>query len=171
MELINYFVNACDETSYLEARGLLASTLLDLIVFKYARATKADNIVKEEEFRSRVLPMLKEAIRNVSLPEPAEELRASAMNQLQGAYRQSFRQRLYLLTKELNLPLDSNSRSRAVDIRNNLVHHGTYRSNKNGDDSYSQYRFMIWVDLLALCRLAGYGDDLPLLKGGGSLNV
>ena len=39
-EMINYFINACDETSYLEARGLLASTLLDLIVLKYASAKK-----------------------------------------------------------------------------------------------------------------------------------
>ena len=28
-KLIDYFVNCCDETSYLEARGLLASTLAD----------------------------------------------------------------------------------------------------------------------------------------------
>ena len=170
-ELINYFVNACDETSYLEARGLLASTLLDLIVLKYAREMKADNIVEEKEFRSQVLPTLKEAIENVSLPEPAKKLRASAMHQLEGANRQSFRKRLDLLIKELNLPLDNNDISRAVNIRNKLVHDGTYLSNKKRDDWYSQYRFMIWVDLLALCRLAGYGDDLPLLKGGGSLNV
>ena len=171
MKLINYFVNACDETSYLEARGLLASTLLDLIVLKYAREMKADNIVEEKEFKSQVLPTLEKAIENVSLPEPAKKLRASAMNQLRGAYRQSFRRRLNLLTKELNLPLDKKNLSRAVNIRNELVHYGTYLSNKKGDDWYSQYRFMIWVDLLALCRLAGYGDDLPLLMGGGSLNV
>ena len=170
-ELINYFVNACDETSNLEARGLLASTLLDLIVLKYAREMKADNIVEEKEFKSQVLPTLEKAIENVSLPEPAKKLRTSAMNQLKGAYRQSFRKRLDLLTKELNLPLDNNARNRAVNIRNNLVHDGTYRSNEKRDDWYSQYRFMIWVDLLALCRLAGYGDDLPLLMEGGSLNV
>ena len=170
-ELINYFVNACDETSYLEARGLLASTLLDLIVLKYAQGTKTDNIVEEDEFRIRVLPRLKEAIRNVSLPEPAEELRDSALNQLDGAYRRSFRTRLYLLTKELDLRLDKKARSRAVDIRNKLVHDGTYLANKNGDDWYSQYRFMIWLDLLALCRLAGYGDDLPLRIWGGRLQV
>ena len=34
--LIDYFVNCCDETSYLEARGLLASTLADLIVLTHA---------------------------------------------------------------------------------------------------------------------------------------
>ena len=50
-EMINYFINACDETSYLEGRGLLASTLLDLIVFKYASAKDAHNVVGEREFQ------------------------------------------------------------------------------------------------------------------------
>ena len=162
-ELINYFINACDETSYLEARGLLASTLLDLIVLKYARAKKADNIMEEEEFEGQVLPTLRKAIENASLPGPAKDLRARAFDQLRGAYRRSFRKRLELLTKELNLPLDKKALKRAVDIRNKLVHDGTYPSTKKSDQWYSQYEFIIWVDLMALCRLAGYGGDLPLL--------
>ena len=162
-ELINYFINACDETSYLEARGLLASTLLDLIVLKYARAKKADNIMEEEEFEGQVLPTLRKAIENASLPGPAKDLRARAFDQLRGAYRRSFQNRLELLTKELYLPLDKKARKRAVDIRNKLVHDGTYLSTKKSDQWYSQYEFIVWVDLIALCRLAGYGGDLPLL--------
>ena len=86
-EMINYFINACDETSYLEARGLLASTLLDLIVLKYASAKKTQNIVEEREFRRQVLPTLRSAIEAVRLPELTKELRKRAIDQLQGAYR------------------------------------------------------------------------------------
>ena len=101
-EMINYFINACDETSYLEARGLLASTLLDLIVLKYAGAKKAHNVVEKKEFGRQVLPALRNAIEAVRLPELTKELRKRAIDQLQGAYRRSFRQRLELLTKELD---------------------------------------------------------------------
>ena len=94
-----------------------------------------------------------------------------AIDQLRGAYRRSFRKRLELLTKELNLPLDNKACRRAVDIRNKLVHYGTYLSTNKSDKWYSQYRFMIWVDLVALCRLTGYGDDLPLLSEGRRLEV
>ena len=170
-EMINYFINACDETSYLEARGLLASTLLDLIVLKYASAKKTQNIAEEKEFRKQVLPTLGNAIEAVRLPELTKELRKSAVDQLQGAYRRSFRQRLDLLTKELDLPLDAKDRERAVKIRNKLVHDGTYLSANESDKWYYQYKFMIWVDLIALCRLAGYEDDLTERIEGRRLEV
>ena len=170
-EMINYFTNACDESSYLEARGLLASTLLDLIVFKYANARKAHNVVEKKEFGRQVLPILRSAIEAVRLPELTGELRKRAIDELQGAYRRSFRQRLEFLTKELNLPLDANARGRAVKIRNKLVHEGTYLTENEGDEWYSQYKFMIWVDLVALCRLTGYEGDLPSLSDGGRPEV
>ena len=164
-EMINYFINACDETSYLEARGLLASTLLDLIVFKYATAKKAHNVMEEKEFRGQVLPTLEDAIEAVCLPELTNDLRRRAIDELRGAYRQSLRQRLEFLIGELDLPLDDKAcRRRAVDIRNKLVHEGTYLGKNEGDKWYSQYNFMIWVDLVALCRLTGYEDDLPSLN-------
>ena len=170
-EMINYFINACDETSYLEARGILASTLLDLIVLKYASAKKTQNVVGEREFKRQVLPTLRNAVEAVCLPELTEELRKRAIDELQGAYRRSFNQRLKLLTTELNLPLDAKACRRAVDIRNKLVHDGTYLSATEKDDWYSQYKFMIWLDLIALCRLAGYEDDLPLLIEGRRLEI
>lgn len=170
-KLINYFINACDETSYLEARGLLASTLLDLIVLKYTKTKKAHNIMGEEEFKSQVLPILTKAIETVSLPESSKDLRKRAIDQLGGGFRRSFKRRLDLLTKELNLPLDNKARRRAVDIRNKLVHDGTYLSTNESGEWYSQYRFMIWIDLVALCRFTGYEDDLPLLAEGRRLEV
>ena len=82
-----------------------------------------------------------------------------------------FRQRLEFLTCELKLPLDAQARRRAVDIRNKLVHNGTYLSPNEVDEWYRQYKFMIWVDLVALCRLTGYEGDLPLLIDGQQLEV
>ena len=171
-EMINYFVNACDETSYLEARGLLASTLLDLIVLKYATAKKAHNVMEGKDFRRQVLPALKAAIEDVCLSELTSDLRKRVNQQLLGAYRQSFEQRLEFLTGDLDLPLDDKAcRPRAVDIRNKLVHEGTYLGKNEGNKWYSQYNFMIWVDLVALCRLTGYEDDLPSLIDGRRLEV
>ena len=170
-EMINYFINACDETSYLEARGLLASTLLDLIVFKYASGKNAHNVMEEQAFKGQILPTLRKAIRTVRLPELTNELRKRAIEQLRGAYRRSFRKRLEFLTKQLNLPLGDEVCGRAVKIRNKLVHEGTYLTENEGDVWYRQYKLMIWVDLVALCRLAGYEDDLPSLTDRLTLEV
>ena len=167
-ELIDYFVNACDETSYLEARGLLASTLLELIVLKYSRTKRAHVIMEEKEFKKQAFPVLAEAIKRVDLPKSSTELVARAIDELQGAFRQSFRKRLKFLTEGLNLPLDNETCSKAVKIRNELVHEGTYLP---GIDVYSQYTFMIWVDLVALCRLTGYKGDLPLFVEGRRLET
>ena len=170
-ELINYFVNTCDETSYLEARGLLAATLFDLIVLKYAEIKKAHNIMNERDFERQVFPVLKEAIRNVELPGPSNELRARAREQLRGAFRQSFRKRLDLLTQGLNLPFDDKKSDRVIKIRNELVHQGTYLPEKTDGPWYDQYEIMIWMNLVALCRLTGYEGNLPTLTEGRRLKV
>ena len=130
-ELINYFVNACDETSYLEARGLLAATLFDLIVLKYAEIKKAHNIMNERDFERQVFPVLKEAIRSTELPGPSNELRARAREQLRGAFRQSFRKRLDLLTQGLNLPFDDKKSDRVIKIRNELSSPGNVPPREN----------------------------------------
>ncbi len=45
-------------------------------------------------------------------------------------------------------------------IRNKLVHEGRFLSEKK-NDWYGEYAFMIWLDLVALCRLSGYTGELP----------
>ena len=167
-ELINYFINACDETSYLEARGLLASTLLDLIVLKYTQDKAAHNVVEERAFKKQVLPTLEKAITSVAIPEFSKELQTRAKEQLLGAFRRSFRQRLELLAERLSLPFDDQICQKAVKIRNRLVHDGTYLPD---DDWYGQYRLIIWMDLVALCRLTGYEGDLPSLTESSRLEV
>ena len=170
-ELINYFVNACDATSYLEARGLLASTLTELIVAKYAGIKKAQNVMEEDEFKKQALPALRKAIKSVVLPGLSTELRTRAIDLLRGAYRQSFSKRLALLTEDLHLPLDENTRRKAVKIRDELVHEGRYLP-VNGDDyGYSQYKLMIWMNLVALCRLTGYEGYLPRLTEWPDIEV
>ena len=51
------------------------------------------------------------------------------------------------------------------------MHEGTYFTENEGDVWYRQYKLMIWVDLVALCRLAGYEDDLPSLTDRLTLEV
>jgi len=170
-KLIDYFINACDETSYLEARGLMASTLLDLITLEYAKTKNVHHILGEGEFKSQILPSLRKTIETANLPKASNELTKSAIDTLNGAFRRSFRWRLSLLAKELDLPLDKKARGRAVEIRNKLVHDGTYLGKNEGGKWYSQYRFMIWTNLVALCRVSGYEGELPSLTEGHPLEV
>ena len=114
--LIDYFVDACDETSYLEARGLLASTLVELVSAKYARANGKENAIPKSDFYDQVLPALEESVEVTNIREDWWKHISAG---LQGAYRQSFRKRLRLLSDGLDLPLNSQSIGRIVDIRLN----------------------------------------------------
>ncbi len=159
-KLIDYFVNCCDETSYLEARGLLASTLADLIVLTHAEVMDCQNVMEEEDFNTQVLPALQAAIGCIEVPGLSNQLRKRALQELKGAYRQTFRNRLKLLVKKTNLSLNPEDRGRAVNIRNELVHKGKFLS-ENRNDWYGEYSFMIWLDFVTLCRLSGYDGELP----------
>ncbi|MCY4527958.1 MAG: hypothetical protein OXD46_02855 [Chloroflexi bacterium] len=158
-KLIDYFVNVCDETSYLEARGLLASTLADLIGQTHAEAMDCQNVMEEEDFNTEILPALQAAISCIRIPELSDQLRERAIQQLRGAFRHPFRKRLYLLAKKTNLPLSPKDINRAVRIRNELVHSGKFLS-ENREDWYEEYRFIVWLDFAALCRLSGYDGEL-----------
>ena len=164
-KLIDYFVNCCDETSYLEARGILASTLADLIVLTHAEAMDCQNVMEEEDFNTQILPALQAAITCIELPGLSDQLRERALQELKGAYRHTFRKRLELLVKETNLSLSSKDRGLAVKIRNELVHKGKFLS-ENSNDWYGEYSSMIWLDFVALCRLSGYDGELsPSIVG------
>ena len=151
--LIDYFTNACDRTSYLEARGLLASTLTELIVAKYADAKGVSVFMPEEDFKANVLPIIKKAIESTNLQE---DIKDHVSRQLLGAYRNSFGTRLKTLNDEFNLTLSWNERQRLVNIRNTLVHQGTFPPPLDGSGWSDYYRFTIWTNFIAICRLIGY---------------
>ena len=156
--LINQFTNACDATSYMESRGLLASTLTELIVAKYSEAVGFSEFVGENKFKRDILPELRQAIRGTNLPKDAKN---HIENQIQGVFRNSFRSRLRRLAGDLDLPLDSQAIHRIVSTRDSLVHRGTYCSEPEDGGWHSDYQFITWVNLIAICRLLGYNGELP----------
>ena len=71
--LINQFTNACDESSYLESRGLLASTLIELIASKNAHEHGKSEIISESDFRAEILPVLERGNREHYLSKMCAE--------------------------------------------------------------------------------------------------
>ncbi len=166
--LINQFTNACDETSYMESRGLLASTLTELIVAKYSEAVSFSEYIEENEFKRDVLPELRQAVRGTCLPQDVKD---HIGNQIQGVFRNSFRSRLRRLAGDLGLPLDSQAIHRIVSTRDSLVHRGTYCSEPEDGGWHSDYQFITWVNLIAICRLLGYEGELPEYRDGPYLET
>ena len=162
--LINQFTNACDESSYLESRGLLASTLIELIASKNANAHGKSEIITESEFKAEILPVLKKAIENTTYPKYVQKL---LKDKLQGTYRSSLRRKLKLLNETYKTCLNSKEISRIVTTRNDLVHKGTFMSKSWDED----YQFLVWTNFIALCRQAGYVDKLPSFQKGRHLEV
>ena len=146
--LIDYFTDACGRTSYLESRGLLASTLTEIIVAKYADAKGVSVFMPEEDFNANVLPVIKDAIKSTVL---RKDIKDHVSGQLRGAYRKSFGNRLKTLNDEFNLTLSWNERHRLVNIRNTLVHQGTYPSSFDDGGWSNDYRFTIWTNFIAIC--------------------
>ena len=166
--LIGYFTNACDRTSYLEARGLLASTLTELIVAKYADAKGVSVFMPEEDFKANVLPIIKKAIESTNLQK---DIKDHVSNQLRGAFRRSLRYRLKALADDFKLPLNETERDRLVEIRNALVHRGTFPPPLDGSGWSDDYTFTIWTNLIAICRLIGYEGELPLYDKDHTIEV
>ena len=166
--LINQFTNACDENSYLESRGLLASTLAELIAAKNAYAKGKSEVIPRSEFETETFPAAAEAIESTTIPGCAKD---HIKNMLKGAYRSSLRQKLRLLNDSCGLGLSSSDIHRLVTVRDSLVHEGTYLSDFDDGGWSEDYRFLTWTNLIALCRLAGYDDELPALSEGRRLEV
>ena len=157
-ELINQFTNACNPTTNVESSGLMASTLTELIAAKHAQKTGRSYQIPEDEFNNNLFPLLEDAIGKTTIPE---EIKAHVTNRLKGAYRRSFRQKLKSLNDSLKLDLNSKRRGRIVDVRNSLVHEGSYLSPlKDGRWRYD-YQLLTWGNFIAICRLCGYEGELP----------
>lgn len=157
-ELINQFTNACNPTTNVESSGLMSSTLTELIAAKHAQETGGSYKVPEDEFKTNLLPLLKDAIGKTTIPG---DIKAHVTNCLKGAYRTSFRQKLKSLNESLKLGLNSKQRSRIVDVRNSLVHEGSYLSPLEDGRWREDYHFLTWVNFMAICRLCGYRGELP----------
>ena len=166
--LINQFTTSCDKTLYLESRGLIASTLTELITAKYAKKTDAHDVVPHREFMRDVYPKLKEAIGNTTL---SEETKGEVESHVRGAYRSSFRRKLRALNEGFELGLDETQIDRIVGTRNALVHEGTYRAAFDDGGWLTDYELITWTNLCALCKLLGYDGQLPALREGHGVEV
>ena len=125
MSLIDHFTNSCDDRAYLEMRGLMASSLTELLVAKYADTRVFSEFVSEDEFERELFPKLAEAVGEAQL---TQQFRDHVLGYLKGAFRRSFRSRLRRLVTDLALPLEEKDLGRIVEVRNSLVHKGTYPS-------------------------------------------
>ena len=166
--LINQFTNTCEQTSYLEMRGLLSSTLTDLLASKFAHERGASEAIPQAEYETVHLPLLKEAIDN---SDWSGHVKNHLKQSLRGGYRAFFSQRLKLLNKGLRIGLSDCDIKRIVKTRNALVHEVTYKSTFEEGDWLNEYRFLTWTNLCALCRLTGYEGELPTFQAGDELEV
>ena len=166
--LINQLTNACDETLYLESRGLLASTLIELIAAKYAYANGASEVIPHSDFETNIFPTVETAIESTALER---HIKDQIKNHLRGAYRSSLRRKLRLLNDGKKMGLGNDDISRIVDVRDALVHEGTYRSSFDNRGWAEDYQLLIWASFVALCRLAGYSGQVPRLQEGLGLKV
>ena len=166
--LINHFTSACDRSQFMEASGLRASTLTDLIVSKRAEAKGTTDIILSNDYVSSVLPKLEAALKDAKL---SKEEQHEVQENLRGGYRRSFRKKIRALKDEFDLPLSSHDISRIVDARNALVHRGTFESRFEDRGWRDDYELITWTNLIALCRLLGYRGELPERRKGRPIVV
>ena len=157
-KMINLFVSACEPTLALEAAGLMASTLVELIAAKYVGSKGELNEISQTDFNKFVLPLLKSAVDNARIPsQPKNGLK----NNLNGINRKSLAKKLGELNDELDLGLAKKDIRRIFRIRNALAHEGTFPSSFQDGGWEDDYAFTIWTDFRALCRLSGYQGEFP----------
>ena len=166
--LINQFTNTCDQTNYLEIKGLLAATLTDLLASKLAHQRGTSETIPKAEYKAVHLPLLKEFIEKTDWPSFVKQ---KLKDSLRGVYRASFRRRLRELNKFLGMRLRESHISRIVEARNTLVHEVKYKSTFEELSWVDEYRFVTWTNLCALYRLTGYQGELPIFEQNPQLEV
>ncbi|MCY3802228.1 MAG: hypothetical protein OXG46_11700 [Chloroflexi bacterium] len=166
--LIGHFTNACDPSLSLEATGLLASTLAELIAAKYANAKGESETILQKHFKVAILPALRAAIKETAL---SQEIKDHVLDHLTGAYRSTFHDKLKSLNDDRNLGLKCSDLRRIVRLRNSLVHRGTYPSAFDCGGWLNDYQFLTWTNFIALCRLLGYEGELPEFLEGHPLEI
>ena len=166
--LINQFTDACDPSLSLEANGLLACVLTELIAAKHAHAKGVSEAVPHHDFEAKVRPALEAAIKDTTL---TRAIKCHVLQHLRGAYRSSFRQKLKSLNDDLRLGLTRSHIDRIVNLRNALVHEGRYPSAFDYERGFNDYGYLIWMNFVAMCRLAGYDGTLPEFQDGRPLEV
>lgn len=167
-KLVNQFTNATNTTPYLESSALLASTLTEMIASTFASARDESNMITRELYVNNIRPMLEDAIRNTGL---SDEIQLHLRQSLAGVRRRSFGDKIRLLCDELIVPLSEDDIGRIVKIRNELVHRGTFPSVSEGSNWLSEYNFIIWADLILLCRLMGYGGHFTKQLNSDQIEV
>ena len=166
--LINQFTSACDVTSYIESQGLLAATLTELIAAKYAYTVGNSNVLNKSHFENTTLVTVKKLIEEMDLPT---QTKRQMYSHLKGAYRSSFRRNVRTMNKRLRLGLRRSEIDRIVNVRNSLVHEGTYGMGLDAREWSEYHRLMTWTNFVALCRLMGYGGELPQFRKGRRLEI
>ena len=125
-------------------------------------------VIEKNHFQNETYPVAITAIESTDLPG---EIKQQIINHLKGAYRSTFRRSVKILNGHLKLGLSSADINRIVIARNALVHEGKYRSSRAGENWSDDYRLMIWINFVALCRLIGYRGKLPQFHKGHQLEI
>ena len=159
-EFIDFFVAACDGRTALELRGLLASTLIDSILSKYAHRKKHEYIVLEQGSRRRIERAVRSAIRELSETDADADQKVQIQEKIVELSRRSFRRKLQLLSGELDLGLTDCQVTEIKNVRNSLVHKGTFPSPIQDRKWWNEYQLLIWTAFNTLCRLIGHKGRL-----------
>lgn len=150
---IELYLDAKQETVYLETRALRAVSLLDFLIGRYAFQHGIDKIrsdfkEKEKELHS----YLKEDIHRLFPDIKTNELDEMLAKILE-LNRRSLLNLLKRLRRDLRLNIPKDELPKVIDTRNSLVHKAKFPSTNDADREY--FRVIRLIDQLFL-KLLGY---------------
>ena len=155
-EFIDFFVAACDGRAALELRGLLASTLIDSIVSKYVTQKRQARIIPTSQFDRLIRDEVVKQINDLSEPNINSDLKSQMRQKIPELNRATLTRNLRLLSDDLDLGLSVGQIEEIKNVRNHLVHAGTFPSPVEDSNWWNEYHLLIWAAFNMLCRLIGY---------------
>ncbi len=143
--LVDYFLDAAGEGTYLQTRALTTASLLDSVTSHYAERTGSGFLFGDGEWgtmKSKLRGNLKEI-------HPLLELNMNALR------RRPFKENLARLFSDHDLPVEDVDK--IVRIRDRLIHSGEFLK---GTRPWDQYLTLLRAAYATLSRLAGYSGDI-----------
>lgn len=154
-----------EENGYIELRALSLTTLLDFLRSRFADASNDGGyFIHPDTFTERKAE-LKKRIRSV-LTDLFPDTGKAIINEMSlhslGFYRKSFRASLQEMLEHLRLEIAGEELTRFVEIRNHLVHEGSFLPPDTHGPSWEQFTACLSVVsrvLLAILKYEGYYYD------------
>lgn len=142
LRVLQEYIESKTENNMLESRALRAAICVEILKHAYLLRHKKETVIAQSLIDKRNNRLEAEINKSIlqTFPEVSPEQAGVMAKNSRGLNYYQFKKILSEMCSEVNLQIDNKKLQRFVQLRNNLVHRGSFGDSKDGN--YAQYLFI-----------------------------